>query len=104
MTEKAIKSISPIPLGLIMGVISGIMGLIATIIFGIFYFPIMSNLYLPETINISTIPPLVGIITTILIPVIAFAVGFIQGLLTAVIYNFIAPRIGGIKIKFAETL
>ena len=33
MDEKTIKSISPVPLGLIMGTISGILGLIATIIF-----------------------------------------------------------------------
>lgn len=103
MTEQTIKSISPLPLGLIMGLISAVMGLIVTIIFGIFYFPIIFNLEsLPETINISGLPTLVGTITVILIPVIAFVTGFIQGLLTAVVYNFIAPRIGGIKLKFAE--
>ncbi len=105
MDEKTIKSISPLPLGLIMGAISGILGLIATIIFAIFYFPLMSSFYSQvETISLSAIPSVVGIITLVTIPVIAFVVGFIQGLLTAVIYNFIAPRIGGIKIKFKEVL
>lgn len=42
-------------------------------------------------------------IFAVLIPIFAviggFIGGFIQGLIIAVLYNFLAPRIGGIKIR-----
>jgi hypothetical protein len=64
----------------------------------------MSNLYfLPETINVSKLLSVVEIISLVTIPIVAFTAGFIQGLLSAVTYNFIASRIDGIKIKFKET-
>lgn len=35
-------------------------------------------------------------------PIIMFVSGLIQGLIVAVLYNFLAPRIGGIKVYFQE--
>ena len=44
-----------------------------------------------------------GGVLVVLIPIFAavggFIGGFIQGLIIAVLYNFLAPRIGGIKIR-----
>ena len=108
MEEKTIKSISPVPFGLIMGVITGVRGLIFTVIFALFYFPLLSSLIPPpetvSVVNVSVLPSVFGIIALVAIPVMAFVGGFIQGFLIAVIYNFIAPRIGGIRIVFKETL
>jgi hypothetical protein len=35
-------------------------------------------------------------------PILGFIGGLIQGVIVAVLYNFLAPRIGGIKIRFKE--
>jgi len=43
---------------------------------------------------------LLGESAIIIFPIIAFIGGFIEGLIIAVIYNYLAPRIGGIKLSF----
>jgi len=43
---------------------------------------------------------LLGALWVVVIPVVVFVVGFIQGLIVAVVHNFLAPRIGGIKLRF----
>jgi len=43
-----------------------------------------------------------GILFVILVPIIYGIVGIISGALSAVVYNFIAGRIGGIKIYIRE--
>ena len=108
MEEKTIRSVSPVPFGLIMGAVSGVAGLIGTLLFAVFYLPFMSTLSesfnpVPGTPTTSIFPSALGIVIVIVIPVVAFIVGFVQGLLSAVIYNFLAPRIGGIKIRFEDT-
>jgi hypothetical protein len=35
-------------------------------------------------------------------PILGFIGGLIQGVIVAVLYNFLAPRIGGIRIRFKE--
>ena len=109
MGEKTIKSISPVSLGLMMGAISGIIVLIVAILLSVFYLPIIASVQsynpLPTTpaIDITGFLAAIGILMVIILPIIGFIAGFIQGLLYAVIYNFLAPRIGGIKMRFEET-
>ncbi|MPR35013.1 hypothetical protein [Salmonirosea aquatica] len=43
-----------------------------------------------------------GIFFVILVPIIYGVVGMISGALSAVVYNFVAGRIGGIKIYIRE--
>ena len=43
---------------------------------------------------------LLGESAIIIFPIIAFIWGFLEGLIIAVIYNHLAPRIGGIKLSF----
>jgi hypothetical protein len=38
----------------------------------------------------------------VIMPILTFALGFIQGIIFAGLYNFLAPRIGGIKLNFEE--
>ena len=109
MEEKTIKSISPVPFGLMMGAISGVIAFIAAIFLALIYLPIIalgsSFNPVPATpgIDISGFLAAIGILMVIIIPIIGFIAGLIQGLLYAVIYNFLAPRIGGIKLRFEET-
>jgi hypothetical protein len=105
MEEKTIKSVSPVPFGLMMGAITGVIGFIAAILLAVFYLPfILSSSYNP----VAGVPGLsgflaaIGILMVIIIPIIGFVAGFIQGLIYAVVYNFLAPRIGGIKLRFEE--
>jgi len=108
MEEKTIRSVSPVPFGLIMGAVSGVAGLIGTLLFTVFYLPFMSTFSesfnpVPGTPTTSIFPGALGLVIVIVIPIVAFIMGFVQGLLSAVIYNFLAPRIGGIKIQFEDT-
>jgi hypothetical protein len=108
MEEKTIKSISPVPFGLMMGAISGVIAFIVAILFALFYLPVITSVQsynpVPTTgIDLSGFLAAIGILMVIIVPIIGFIAGFIQGLLYAVIYNFLAPRIGGIKLRFEET-
>ena len=108
MEEKIIRTISPVLLGLIAGAVSALAGLIGTILFAIFYLPYTYTLSetfnpVPGTPTPTILPTVTAIMIMIAIPIVAFIVGFIQGFLSAVIYNFLAPRIGGIKIRLEET-
>jgi hypothetical protein len=37
-----------------------------------------------------------------MMPIAGFIGGLIQGLIIAVLYNLLAPRIGGIRLRFKE--
>ena len=108
MEEKTIRSVSPVPFGLIMGAISGVAGLMGILLFAVFYLPFMSTFSesfnpVPGTPTTSIFPSALGVVMVIVIPIVAFIAGFVQGLLSAVIYNFLGPRIGGIKMRFEDT-
>ena len=108
MEERTIRSVSPVPFGLIMGAVSGVAGLIGTLLFAVFYLPFIYTLSesfnpVPGTPTPSIFPSALGVVIVIAIPIVAFIMGFVQGLLSAVIYNFLAPRIGGIRIRFEDT-
>jgi hypothetical protein len=107
MEEKTIKSVSPVPFGLMMGAISGVIGFIAAILLAVLYLPfiVYNSSYnpLPGVPGLSGFLAAIGILMVIILPIIGFVAGFIQGLIYAVVYNFLAPRIGGIKLRFEET-
>jgi hypothetical protein len=106
MEEKTIKSVSPVPFGLMMGAISGVIGFIAAILLAVVYLPfILSSSCNPMlgVPGLSGFLAAIGVLMVVIIPIIAFVAGFIQGLIYAVVYNFLAPRIGGIKLRFEET-
>jgi hypothetical protein len=107
MEEKTIRSISPLPFGLMMGAISAVIAFIAGIIFALIWLPLVSvGLTSASTITpipgVSGIIAAMGVLMVIIFPIIGFIAGFIQGLIYAAVYNFLAPRIGGIKIRFQE--
>jgi hypothetical protein len=101
MEEKTITRIPPMPFALMWGAISAIIGLIAGIIAAIFWASLFSWI---TTIPNYTGPPLsafgiiFGIGAVFIFPIAWFIVGLIQSLIFAALYNFLAPRIGGIRL------
>ena len=94
MEEKTIKAIPAIPLGLMMGAISAVIAFIAAIIIVLVMFPAL--IYAPGFEWVGFL----GALWVVVTPVVVFVVAFIQGLIVAVVHNFLAPRIGGIKLRF----
>jgi hypothetical protein len=92
--EKRIKAIPAVPFGLMMGAISAVIAFIAAIIMVLFMLPYFT--YAPGFEWIGFL----GALWVIVVPIVVFIVGFIQGLIVATAYNFLAPRIGGIKLHF----
>jgi len=93
MEEKTIKAIPAIPLGLMMGAVSAVIAFIASIIIVLLMLPALT--YTPGFEMIGFL----GALWVVVIPIVVFVVGFIQGLIVAVVHNFLAPRIGGIKLR-----
>lgn len=104
MTEKTIQSIPVMPFALMLACINAVIGLII----GIFYVLFFGTIYsmIPSTastaIGLALFRFIFGLAALIIMPVIGFIGGLIQGALCAALYNFLAPRIGGIKVRFKE--
>jgi hypothetical protein len=93
MEEKTIKAISAVPLGLMMGSISAVVAFIAAVIMVVLMVPALT--YAPGFEWVGVL----GGLWVLVIPIVVFVAGFIQGLIVAVVHNFLAPRIGGIKLR-----
>ena len=103
LEEKTIKYIPVVPLAMMLGVISAVIGLIMGIIFALTFGSIMSSLPgTDEVVSTTLFRIIFGIGSLVIMPVGGFVGGFIQGAIVAVLYNFLAPRIGGIKLRFKE--
>jgi len=103
MEERTIRAIPPMPFAVMMGAIAAVIGLIVGIIFAVASTAIMSMFTVPgSTIDLTGFGLLFGLGAIIIMPISMFIVGLIEGLIIAVIYNFLAPRIGGIKLQFEE--
>jgi len=98
---KEIKSIPVVPFALMIGAISVVIGFLYALIF-----------ILPMSLLIGTIPTQgmegmqfvglgagFGILMLIVMPIVAFIAGFIAYAIIALVYNVLAPRIGGIKLE-----
>ena len=92
MEEKTINAIPAVPLGFMMGAISAVMAFIATVIVTVFFLP--AFIYRPGFEWIGGL----GGLWALVVPIAVFIVGFVQGLVIAVVYNFLASRTGGIKL------
>jgi len=100
---KTISSVSVIPFALMFGVISAIIGLVVGIIYAIVFGAIISTVPTTSTFfDISWLRVLFSVGAVVIMPIVGFVGGFIQGAIYAVLYNFLAPRIGGIQLRFKE--
>jgi hypothetical protein len=102
MDERTIQSIPVMPFALMFACISAVIGLII----GIFYAGVFGAIFamVPSApgINLGVLGILFGVGAVIIMPILGFIGGLIEGLIVAALYNFLAPRIGGIKVRFKE--
>ncbi len=104
MEEKTIQSIPVMPFALMYACISAIIGFF----FGIFYAFVFGALFaaIPSAttggLNLGWLGLFLGFSAIILVPITAFIVGLIIAAIIALVYNFLAPRIGGVKVRFRE--
>jgi hypothetical protein len=52
--------------------------------------------------NMGGFGALFGVIFMVIMPIAGFIGGLTEGAVIAFLYNFFAPRIGGVKIRFKE--
>ena len=102
METKTISSVSVIPFALMFGVISAIIGLVVGIIYAIVFGAVISAVPNNELFNFGWLRVLFSVGAIVIMPILGFAGGFIQGAIYAILYNFLAPRIGGIQLRFKE--
>lgn len=104
MEEKTIQSIPVMPFALMYACISAIVGLIIGIIYAVIFGAIFSAIPSTTTsgINLNGLGFIFGAAAIVTVPIIAFISGLIFGIIGAFAYNFLAPRIGGIKVQFKE--
>ena len=103
MEKKTIIRIPALPFALMYGAISAVIGLIIGIFSAIFWnsiFSFMSSMPTYTPPSWTGFGLLFGTTAVVFFPIMMFAFGLLQGLIFAVLYNFLAPRIGGIKLYF----
>ena len=104
MEEKTVQAVPVIPFALMYASVNAIIGLIVGIFFAVIFGAAFSAV--PSTSTLGFDPGIFSVIfgvgAVIIIPIMAFIGGLIQAIIMAAIYNFLAPRIGGIKLRFKE--
>ncbi len=96
--EKEIKEINVISAANILGVIQFAMG----IFIGFFYFLI--SLAMPAEVfeEVPWMRYMFGVGSLVFMPIMTGVMGWLSGAVSSLIYNLVADRIGGIKLRFAE--
>jgi hypothetical protein len=104
MDEKTIQCIPVMPFALMLACISAVIGLVVGIIYALLFGALISGLHSVTTsgINLGWLSAILGVGAVITMPILLFIIGLIQGVIYAVVYNFLAPRIGGIRLRFKE--
>ncbi len=100
MEEKTIQSIPITPFAMMLGLISAAIGFIVGIFYAFVFGFVLSNIPNSAPLNLGWLSVILGVGAIIIMPIIFFVAGLIQGVIVAVLYNFLAPRIGGIKLRF----
>lgn len=92
------------PFALMLACISAVIGLIVGIFYSLIFGFIIAAIPSSTTsgLNLGWLSLIFGVGAIITMPIAFFVAGLIQGLITAALYNFLAPRIGGIKVRFQE--
>ena len=103
MEEKTIQSIPVMPFALMYACLSAVIGLFVGVIYAVIFGAVFAAIPISTTgVNLTGLGIIFGAGALIVIPIIAFIGGLIGGLILTVVYNFLAPRIGGIKVRFKE--
>lgn len=105
MGEKTIVRIPAMPFALMSGAISGVLGLLMGVLMSAFWASILSMINSMPSYSRPSLPGFsvfFGIWAIVFFPITMFVAGLVQGLIMAAVYNFLAPRIGGIRLQFKE--
>ena len=104
MEEKTIQSIPVMRFALMYACISAAIGFVIGIFYALMFGAIFASIPPSTTagFNFGVFSLLFGVGSVIVMPIISFVGGLIFAAITAVIYNFLAPRIGGVKLRFKE--
>lgn len=103
MERKTIAKIPALPFALMYGAISAVIGLIMGVIFALFFVPIFQFASSQPGYTGPSLSPfafMFGVGAIVMFPIGMFISGLIMGLIFAAVYNFLAPRIGGIRLYF----
>jgi hypothetical protein len=103
--RKTITRIPAMPFALMYGAISAVIGLIMGIFFAVSFGPIFLLATSQSGYTGPSFTPfafIFGVGAIVIFPIGMFVSGLITGLIFAAVYNFLAPRIGGIKLYFEE--
>lgn len=93
MELKTIKKIHVLPFAQAVGAMFAILGFVATI-------PLIFFMAVPDTSVAGRLGALGQIVVVMLIyPAMLFVISFIASGIMAVVYNFIVPHVGGIKLE-----
>jgi hypothetical protein len=104
MEERTIQSIPVMPFALMYACISAAIGFVMGIFYALLFGGIFANVSSSTTsnLNLGWLSLFVGVGAVIVMPVFLFVSGLITAAITALLYNFLAPRIGGVKVRFKE--
>jgi hypothetical protein len=104
MEEKTIQSIPVMPFALMYACISAAIGFIMGIFYALLFGGIFASVPSSTTggLDLGWLGLFVGVGAVIVVPIITFVAGLIMAAITALLYNFLAPRIGGVKVRFKE--
>lgn len=92
MKQKEITYIQPKSAGKILGVLYAIFGLV----FGLFF--TLISIFTSSASGNSAEGIIFGFGSVIVLPILYGVMGFLAGVLGAIIYNFIAKKVGGLKL------
>ncbi|MGZ4857691.1 MAG: hypothetical protein ACXVZU_04970, partial [Methanobacteriaceae archaeon] len=93
---KEIKHIRATPFTLMNASIEAILAFIAAIIFVIAFGLVAA--FIPQLSALGGILALIGVAVIILAPLTAFFINIMFGFVLALLYNLVAPRVGGVKL------
>jgi ABC-type lipoprotein release transport system permease subunit len=101
--RKTITRIPAMPFALMYGAINAVIGLVMGVIFALFFVPIFTFASSQPGYtgpSLTAFGFIFGIGAIVTFPIGMFVSGLIMGLIFAGVYNFLAPRIGGIILYF----
>ena len=92
------------PFALMYACISAVIGIVIGIFYAFIFGAILASI--PSTTPGVVMPGWLGIFlgvgAIVVVPIISFVSGLIMAAIVALLYNFLAPRIGGVKVRFKE--
>jgi hypothetical protein len=96
-TISRVRSINPLQLGLVLGIIYALFGILAAIFFMSF-----GGMMMAAAIPMGAGRPFggFGLFSLIIFPVLYFVGGFLGGLIVGALFNLVAGWIGGVEVTF----